>query len=81
MALTYDKLIRLAQALNVDLKDILAEAEERSAPVAVGRRSVVRAGEALDAESETAPPSLSRFGFARKNDDSDHHRRSGSKRR
>jgi transcriptional regulator with XRE-family HTH domain len=52
MALTYDKLIRLAQALNVDLKDILAEAEERSAPVAVGRRSVVRAGEALDAESE-----------------------------
>ena len=24
MALTYDKLIRLAQALNVDLKDILA---------------------------------------------------------
>jgi transcriptional regulator with XRE-family HTH domain len=52
MALTYDKLIRLAQALNVDLKDILAEAEERSAPVAVGRRSVIRAGEALDAESE-----------------------------
>jgi transcriptional regulator with XRE-family HTH domain len=52
MALTYDKLIRLAQALNVDLKDILAEARERSAAVAVGRRSVVRAGEALDAESE-----------------------------
>jgi transcriptional regulator with XRE-family HTH domain len=52
MALTYDKLIRLAQALNVDLKDILAEAQEHSAPVAVGRRSVIRAGEALDAESE-----------------------------
>ena len=52
MALTYDKLIRLAQALNVDLKDILANAEERSAPVAVGRRSVTRAGEALDADSE-----------------------------
>lgn len=52
MALTYDKLIRLAQALNVDLKEILAEAEERSAPVAVGRRSVIRAGEALDAESD-----------------------------
>jgi transcriptional regulator with XRE-family HTH domain len=52
MTLTYDKLIRLAQALNVDLKDILASAEERAAPVAVGRRSVTRAGEALDAESE-----------------------------
>lgn len=52
MALTYDKLIRLAQALNVDIKDILTNAEERAAPVAVGRRSVTRAGEALDAESE-----------------------------
>jgi transcriptional regulator with XRE-family HTH domain len=52
MALTYDKLIRLAQALNVDLKDIIATADERAAPVAVGRRSVTRAGEALDADSE-----------------------------
>ena len=52
MSLTYDKLIRLAQALNVDLKDILADPEERSAPVAVGRRSITRSGEALDAESE-----------------------------
>jgi len=52
MGLTYDKLIRLAQALNVDLKDIVAEAEEPAAPVAVGRRSVTRAGEELDAESE-----------------------------
>lgn len=52
MTLTYDKLIRLAQALNVDLKDILATAEERAVPVAVGRRSITRAGEALDAESE-----------------------------
>jgi transcriptional regulator with XRE-family HTH domain len=52
MALTYDKLIRLAQALNVDLKDIIAEGEQASAPVAVGRRSVTRAGQELDAESE-----------------------------
>jgi transcriptional regulator with XRE-family HTH domain len=52
MALTYDKLIRLAQALNVDLKDILANSQEPAPPVAVGRRSVTRAGEALDAESE-----------------------------
>lgn len=52
MALTYDKLIRLAQALNVDLQDILANAEQRPGPAAVGRRSVTRAGEALDAQSE-----------------------------
>jgi transcriptional regulator with XRE-family HTH domain len=52
MSLTYDKLIRLAQALNVDLKDILATPEESAAPVAVGRRSITRAGEALDADSE-----------------------------
>jgi transcriptional regulator with XRE-family HTH domain len=52
MGLTYDKLIRLAQALNVDLKDIVAEANEPPAPLAVGRRSITRAGEELDAESE-----------------------------
>lgn len=52
MALTYDKLIRLAQALNVDLKDLLAEAEQPAAPIAVGRRSVTRAGEELNARSE-----------------------------
>jgi transcriptional regulator with XRE-family HTH domain len=52
MALTYDKLIRLAQALGVDLKDILARPEERASPVALGRRSITRAGEGLDAESE-----------------------------
>ena len=51
MALTYDKLIRLAQALNVDIKDIVA-AEQPAAPVAVGRRSVTRSGEELEAESE-----------------------------
>ena len=43
MALTYDKLIRLAQALNVDLKDIISEAAQPTAPVAVGRRRVTRA--------------------------------------
>jgi transcriptional regulator with XRE-family HTH domain len=52
MTLTYDKLIKLAQALNVDIKDLLANDEQRSAPVAVGRRSITRAGEALDADSE-----------------------------
>jgi transcriptional regulator with XRE-family HTH domain len=52
MALTYDKLIRLAQALNVDIRDLLADAAETAAPVAVGRRSITRAGEGLDADSE-----------------------------
>ena len=52
MALTYDKLIRLAQALNVDIKDIIASAGERPAPLAVGRRSITRVGEGLDAVSE-----------------------------
>jgi transcriptional regulator with XRE-family HTH domain len=52
MTLTYDKLIRLAQALNVDIKDLLANAQESAAPVAVGRRSITRAGEAPDADSE-----------------------------
>ena len=51
MALTYDKIVRLAQALSVDIKDIVA-AEQAPAPVAVGRRSVTRAGEELEAESE-----------------------------
>src|SRR4051794_34117659 len=52
MSLTYDKLIRLAQALNIDVKDIVSEGEHAAAPVAVGRRSVTRAGEELDAESD-----------------------------
>src|SRR6476620_4439848 len=52
MGLTYDKLIRLAQGLNVDLKDIVSEAGEPAPPLAVGRRSVTRAGEELDAQSE-----------------------------
>jgi transcriptional regulator with XRE-family HTH domain len=52
MALTYDKLIRLTQALNVDIQDIIANAGQAAAPVAVGRRSVTRAGDAVDAVSE-----------------------------
>lgn len=52
MALTYDKLIRLAQALNVDLKDIITVEGEVVAPIAVGRRSVTRAGEEFDAKSD-----------------------------
>ncbi len=52
MSLTYDKLIRLAQALNVDLKDIIASEDQPTIPKAVGRRIVVRAGKELGAKSE-----------------------------
>lgn len=52
MALTYDKLIRLALALNLDLQDLFANVEQASAPIAVGRRSVTRAGEERDADSQ-----------------------------
>lgn len=52
MALTYDKLIRLAQALNVDLKDIVAGDDRPTPPIALGRRSVTKAGEELEAQSE-----------------------------
>src|SRR3954468_2835844 len=52
MALTYDKLIRLAQALNVDLKDLIVDVDRSPPPVAVGRRSVTRAGEEPGAKSE-----------------------------
>lgn len=52
MALTYDKLIRLAQALGVDVKDIVSGTEHAPPPAAVGRRSVTRAGEERDADSK-----------------------------
>ncbi len=52
MSLTYDKLIRLAQALNMDLKDIIADTVHPQSPVAVGRRSVTHSGEEMDADSE-----------------------------
>jgi mannose-6-phosphate isomerase-like protein (cupin superfamily) len=52
MGLTYDKLIRLAQALKIDVKELVVEADAPPPPVAVGRRSITRAGEELDAESE-----------------------------
>lgn len=52
MALTYDKMIRLAQALNLDLQDIITDSGPATAPAGVGRRSVTHAGEERDAESE-----------------------------
>ncbi len=52
MALTYDKMIRLAQALNLDLQDIITETNPAAVPAGVGRRSVTHAGEERDADSE-----------------------------
>ena len=52
MELTYDKLLRLAQGLNIDLATLLASAPAAELPVAVGRRSVARAGRAAGAASE-----------------------------
>lgn len=53
MALTYDKLVRLAQGLGVDLGSLVTGgAPANQAPPAVGRRSVARAGKWLDASSE-----------------------------
>jgi transcriptional regulator with XRE-family HTH domain len=53
MALTYDKLVRLAQGLGVDLGSLVTGAPPvDQAPPAVGRRSVARAGQWLNASSE-----------------------------
>ena len=53
MALTYDKLVRLAQGLGVDLGSLVTGAPPADqAPPAVGRRSVARAGQWLNASSE-----------------------------
>lgn len=45
MALTYDKLVRLAQGLNVDIGTLVSGAPvAETAPPAIGRRSIARAG-------------------------------------
>lgn len=54
MAMTYDKLVRLAQGLGVDLGSLVATAAQTASPLlppAVGRRSVSRAGEWVSAGS------------------------------
>lgn len=50
-ALTYDKLMRLAQGLEVDVADLVAAPTVADAP-ALGRRSITRAGQSLGADSE-----------------------------
>lgn len=53
MAMTYDKLVRLAQGLGVDLGSLVTGAQpSEQTPPAVGRRSVARAGKWLNASSE-----------------------------
>jgi len=45
MALTYDKLVRLAQGLNVDIGTLVSGAPPaETSPPAIGRRSIARAG-------------------------------------
>lgn len=46
MAMTYDKLVRLAQGLEIDIASLIATAvPEEKPPAALGRRSVSRAGD------------------------------------
>jgi len=53
MAMTYDKLVRLAQALGLDLGSLVAGAvPAEKPPAALGRRSVSRAGEWQGATTE-----------------------------
>lgn len=53
MSMTYDKLVRLAQGLGVDIGTLFNAAPVRvEAPGSLGRRSVARAGQGFDADSE-----------------------------
>lgn len=53
MAMTYDKLVRLAQGLGVDIASLVAgAAPAEKPPAALGRRSVSRAGEWQGATTE-----------------------------
>jgi len=52
MAMTYDKLIRLAQGLGIDIEDMVTGTPHSAGPAAVGRRSISRAGKEPEAESE-----------------------------
>jgi transcriptional regulator with XRE-family HTH domain len=52
MEMTYDKLLKLAQGLNVDLGTLLGGAPVVDAPPAIGRRSVSREGLSAGASSQ-----------------------------
>jgi len=53
MSFTYDKLIRLAQGLGIDLQELMSGHADQPATSAPGRRSVTRAGEEPLAESDS----------------------------
>jgi transcriptional regulator with XRE-family HTH domain len=53
MSFTYDKLIRLAQGLGIDLQELMSGNGDPPAASSTGRRSVTRAGEEPLAESES----------------------------
>jgi transcriptional regulator with XRE-family HTH domain len=57
VALTYDKLARLCRALEVDIEETM-QAQAHPASVAIGRRSVFRAGEG---EAAASGPHRARF--------------------
>ena len=52
MSLTYDKLIRLALGLEVDVADLVSGEPAQESPGILGRRSVSRSGQWLDAVTE-----------------------------
>jgi len=53
MSFTYDKLIRLAQGLGIDLQELMSGHADQPATSAPGRRSVTRAGQEPLAESDS----------------------------
>ncbi len=52
VTMTYDKLVRLAQALEIDLGELVAAAAAPEAPGAIGRRSITRADRLPAARSD-----------------------------
>jgi transcriptional regulator with XRE-family HTH domain len=52
MEMTYDKLLRLAQGLGVDIGTLVSPGPEAEAPPAGGRRSISRAGRSPSATSD-----------------------------
>ncbi|MBV9528727.1 MAG: helix-turn-helix transcriptional regulator [Sphingomonas sp.] len=53
MSFTYDKLIRLAQGLGIDLQELMSGAADQPSSASSGRRSVTRAGQEPLAESDS----------------------------
>ena len=52
MAMTYDKLLKLAQGLGVDIGELVSTKAASERPAAVGRRSITRADQLPEADSQ-----------------------------